>query len=89
MHLSTHIVSHPGRKAGDENADKETKEAVKDDTAVDLKLSLAEIKSITHRTACKVHEETKKQRCETHGWFFLAGRDKRDNYSGQGETWKL
>ena len=42
---------------GNEFADKEAKEAAKDGTAVDLKLSLTDIKSITHRTARKIREE--------------------------------
>ena len=70
------LPSHTGIK-GNEFADKEAKEAAKDGTAVDLKLSLTEIKSATHRTARKMREEFLKQRCETHGWLFLPAGQRR------------
>ena len=70
------LPSHTGIK-GNEFADKEAKEAAKDGTAVDLKLSLTEMKSATHRTARKIREEFLKQRCETHGWLFLPAGQRR------------
>ena len=56
---------------------KRQKRLPKDGTAVDLKFSLTEIKSTTHRTARKVREEVLKQHCESHRWPFLTGRQTR------------
>ena len=70
------LPSHTGIR-GNEFADKEAKEATKDGTAVDLKLSLTEMKSATHRAARKILEESLKQRCETHGWLFLPAGQRR------------
>ena len=70
------LPSHTGIR-GNEFAGKEAKEAANDGTAVDLKLSLTEIKSATQTNARKILEEFLKQRCETHGWLFLPEEQRR------------
>ena len=70
------LTSHTSIK-GNEFASKEAKKAAKDGKAVDLKLSLTEMKSATHKTARKISEEFLKQRCETHGGLFLPAGQRR------------